>query len=59
MFDENIKFKYSWRPYQERVLAQAELYLKDKMTYVDGTSNSNATHMITMLGYRDINTGLV
>lgn len=38
---------------------KTQLYLKDKMTYVDGTSNSNATHMITMLGYRDINTGLV
>ena len=29
MFDSSIKFKYSWRPYQDRVLKQVEKYIKD------------------------------
>lgn len=29
MFGDNIKFKYMWRPYQKRVLDNADKYLKD------------------------------
>ena len=33
MFDESIKFKYSWRPYQERTLKYVEQYIRDKKIY--------------------------
>ena len=30
MFNKDIKFKYSWRPYQEKVLKEFEKYVDDK-----------------------------
>ena len=29
MFDQNIKFKYTWRPYQEKVLRDVQKYISD------------------------------
>lgn len=34
MFDETVKFKYTFRPYQERTLKQIQVYLKDKKVHV-------------------------
>ena len=28
-FDDKIKFKYKWRPYQDRVLSESYKYLKE------------------------------
>ena len=30
MFDDSIKFKYSWRPYQAKVLEEVNGLIKDK-----------------------------
>ena len=43
MFDENVKFKYSWRPYQKRVLDNAYLYLKDGKINVVAAPGSGKT----------------
>ena len=29
MFNKDIKFKYPWRPYQQKVLNQVEKYIED------------------------------
>lgn len=43
MFDENVKFKYTWRPYQKRVLDNANLYLKDGKINVVAAPGSGKT----------------
>ena len=43
MFDENIKFKYSWRPYQEEVLKKARVYLQDGKVNVVAAPGSGKT----------------
>ena len=43
VFDENIKFKYSWRPYQERILKQTERYINDKKVHVVAAPGSGKT----------------
>ena len=43
MFDETIKFKYTFRPYQERTLKQIQLYLKDKKVHVVAAPRSGKT----------------
>ena len=43
MFDNNIKFKYSWRPYQERVLKNAQKYLQDGKVNIVAAPGSGKT----------------
>ena len=43
MFDNSIKFKYTWRPYQERTLKQAEKYIKDKKLHIVAAPGSGKT----------------
>lgn len=43
MFDEKVKFKYTFRPYQERTLKQIQLYLKDKKIHVVAAPGSGKT----------------
>ncbi len=43
MFDENIKFKYTWRPYQERVLAQVDRLIDDKKVHIVAAPGSGKT----------------
>lgn len=43
MFDNSIKFKYSWRPYQERVLGEADKFLKDGKINVVAAPGSGKT----------------
>lgn len=43
MFDQNIKFKYSWRPYQERALNQVDSYLKDGKVNIVAAPGSGKT----------------
>ena len=43
MFDSSIKFKYSWRPYQDRVLKQVEKYIKDKRVHIVAAPGSGKT----------------
>ena len=34
MFDNTIKFKYSWRPYQEQVLKDVMKHIRDKKIHI-------------------------
>lgn len=43
MFDENVKFKYTWRPYQKRVLDNADKYLKDGKINIVAAPGSGKT----------------
>lgn len=43
MFDESIKFKYSWRPYQERTLRYVEQYIRDKKIHIVAAPGSGKT----------------
>ncbi len=43
MFDESIKFKYSWRPYQAKVLETANQLIKDKKVHVVAPPGSGKT----------------
>ena len=43
MFDENIKFKYSWRPYQAKVLEEVNRYLDDKRVNIVAAPGSGKT----------------
>ena len=43
MFDNSIKFKYTWRPYQERTLNQAQKYIKDKKLHIVAAPGSGKT----------------
>ena len=43
MFDSNIKFKYTWRPYQERTLKNIHKYLKDKKIHIVAAPGSGKT----------------
>lgn len=43
MFDETVKFKYSWRPYQKRVLDEANKYLADGKVNVVAAPGSGKT----------------
>lgn len=43
MFDEKIKFKFPWRPYQERVLKETEKYIKDKKIHIVAAPGSGKT----------------
>ena len=43
MFDESIKFKYSWRPYQERTLKYVEQYIRDKKIHIVAAPGSGKT----------------
>lgn len=43
VFDESIKFKYSWRPYQERILKQMEKYINDKKIHIVAAPGSGKT----------------
>lgn len=43
MFDENIKFKYSWRPYQEKVLKDVDKYIGDKRINIVAAPGSGKT----------------
>lgn len=42
-FPEDIKFKYPWRPYQERVLKELELHLDDERLHVVAPPGSGKT----------------
>lgn len=43
MFDENIKFKYSWRPYQAKVLEEVDKFLDDKRVNIVAAPGSGKT----------------
>lgn len=43
MFDENIKFKYSWRPYQAKVLKEVNKYIADKKINIVAAPGSGKT----------------
>ncbi len=43
MFDEKIKFKYPWRPYQERVLRESDKFLRDGKINVVAAPGSGKT----------------
>lgn len=43
MFDNTIKFKYSWRPYQERVLKESDKFLKDGKINIVAAPGSGKT----------------
>ncbi|MBO5349537.1 MAG: DEAD/DEAH box helicase family protein [Clostridia bacterium] len=43
MFDSTIKFKYPWRPYQDRVLKEADKFLKDGKINVVAAPGSGKT----------------
>ena len=43
MFDENIKFKYSWRPYQAKVLKEVDKYIDDKKVNIVAAPGSGKT----------------
>lgn len=43
MFDKNIKFKYTWRPYQEKVLKDVQKYLADGKVNIVAAPGSGKT----------------
>lgn len=43
MFNQDIKFKYSWRPYQEKVLKEFEKYKDDKKINIVAAPGSGKT----------------
>ncbi len=43
MFDETIKFKYSWRPYQAKVLEEVNGLIQDKKVHVVAPPGSGKT----------------
>ena len=43
MFDESIKFKYPWRPYQEKVLEEVNSLIKDKKIHIVAAPGSGKT----------------
>ena len=43
MFNENIKFKYPWRPYQDRVLKDADKHLSDGKVNIVAAPGSGKT----------------
>lgn len=43
MFNENIKFKYPWRPYQDRVLRDADKHLSDGKVNIVAAPGSGKT----------------
>ncbi len=43
MFTPNIKFKYSWRPYQEKVLKEVHKYISDKRINIIAAPGSGKT----------------
>ena len=43
MFDESVKFKYSWRPYQKRVLDNSNKYLQDGKINIVAAPGSGKT----------------
>jgi len=43
MFNKNIKFKYTWRPYQAKVLEESEKYLADKKINIVAAPGSGKT----------------
>lgn len=43
MFDNTIKFKYPWRPYQDRVLKESDKYLKDGKINIVAAPGSGKT----------------
>ena len=43
MFDSNIKFKYPWRPYQDRVLKEANKHLSDGKVNIVAAPGSGKT----------------
>lgn len=43
MFDNTIKFKYPWRPYQDRVLKEADKFLKDGKINIVAAPGSGKT----------------
>lgn len=43
MFDDSIKFKYPWRPYQERTLKQIESYIRDGKVHIVAAPGSGKT----------------
>lgn len=43
MFNENIKFKYSWRHYQAKVLEEVDKYLSDKKINIVAAPGSGKT----------------
>ncbi|MBP3502266.1 MAG: DEAD/DEAH box helicase family protein [Clostridia bacterium] len=43
MFDSTIKFKYPWRPYQDRVLKESDKYLKDGKINIVAAPGSGKT----------------
>ena len=43
MFNKDIKFKYPWRPYQQKVLNQVEKYIEDKKVHIVAAPGSGKT----------------
>ena len=43
MFDDKIKFKYKWRPYQDRVLNESYKYLADGKINIVAAPGSGKT----------------
>lgn len=43
MFNENIKFKYTWRPYQAKVLKEVDKYIADKKINIVAAPGSGKT----------------
>ena len=43
MFDESIKFKYPWRPYQKKVLEEVNSLIKDKKIHIVAAPGSGKT----------------
>ena len=43
MFDNSVKFKYNWRPYQERTLKQVEKYIDDGKVHIVAAPGAGKT----------------
>ena len=43
MFDDSIKFKYPWRPYQAKVLEEVNGLIKDKKVHIVAAPGSGKT----------------
>ena len=46
MFNENIKFKYTWRPYQAKVLQDVNKFLDDKRVNIVAAPGSGKTVLL-------------
>ena len=54
IFDDSIKFKYPWRPYQEKILKEMEQYINDKKIHIVAAPGSGKTILgLELIRYLD------